>query len=132
MVKMAKIRFPIMLLAIVLAAGCRTSAVSKMEPVSFHRDVYPILQANCHQCHLPPDGEGYRMTGLNMQTYADLMRGTRYGPVVIPGDSRHSILTMLVEGRADPSMRMPHDKAPLGYQDIEILDRWIDQGAQNN
>jgi hypothetical protein len=67
-----------------------------------------------------------------MQSYADLMQGTRYGPVVIPGDSRHSILTMLVEGRADPTMRMPHNEAPLENTEIEMLQRWIEEGAQNN
>jgi hypothetical protein len=60
------------------------------------------------------------------------MRGTRYGPVVVPGDSRHSILIMLVEGRADQSIRMPHGKAPLGTFEIEVLRQWIAQGARNN
>jgi hypothetical protein len=115
-----------------LATGCRMSPLSGQEPVSFSADVYPILQENCHQCHLPPDGEGYRKTGLNLQTYADLMQGTRYGPVVVAGDSRHSILAMLVEGRADSSMRMPHNRTPLESRQIEILDQWIDQGARNN
>jgi len=38
-----------------------------------------------------------------MATYGDLMRGSIYEPVIVPGDSRHSILNMLVEGRADSS-----------------------------
>ena len=126
------IRYPLIALMASLAAGCGMPSVSREEAVSFSRDVYPILQANCHACHLPPDGVGYRVTGLSMRTYADLMQGTRYGPVIVPGDSRHSILTMLVEGRADPSLRMPHNKAPLGQREIAVLNRWIGQGARDN
>ena len=130
--KTTRIRFPILLLTVALAAGCRMPPGPEAQPVSFSSDVYPILQANCHKCHLPPDGEGYRASGLSMRTYADLMQGTRYGPVVDPGDSRRSVLIMLVEGRAGRSMRMPHNGAPLDGRDIEILKRWIDQGAQDN
>jgi len=46
---------------------------------------------------------------------------------------RHSILNMLVEGRVDASMRMPHNRdQPLGAREIEILRLWVDQGAKNN
>jgi len=102
-------------------------------PVSYQRDVYPILEENCFTCHTPPDGEGYLKVGLNMESWQTLMRGSDYGRVIVPGDSRHSILNMLVEGRADPSLRMPHDaKEPLSDTDIETLRRWVDQGAKNN
>ena len=68
-----------------------------------------------------------------MESYEDLMQGTIYGPVVVPGDSRHSILSMLVEGRADSSMRMPHMREiPLSAHEIDVLRLWIDQGARNN
>jgi hypothetical protein len=61
------------------------------------------------------------------------MQGTYYGPVIVPGDSRHSILNMLVEGRANASMRMPHGRGePLTQQEIEVLRLWVEQGAQNN
>jgi hypothetical protein len=100
--------------------------------VSFQHDVRPILQANCIECHVAPHGEGYRRTGLSVASYADLMRGTIYGPVIVPGDSRHSILNMLVEGRASRSMRMPHDRDPLAAEQIETLRRWVDSGAPDN
>jgi hypothetical protein len=64
-----------------------------------------------------------------MGSYESIMEGTVYGPVIVPGDSRHSILNMLVEGRADISMRTPH---PLTVEDIETLRLWVDQGAINN
>jgi hypothetical protein len=101
--------------------------------VSFARDVYPILEGNCLHCHTAPDGEGYRKVGLNMESWETLRQGTVYGPVVVPGDSRRSIFNMLVEGRAGPSLRMPHDEAePLPDEAIETLRLWVEQGAKKN
>jgi hypothetical protein len=118
------------LIALVLLAigGC----VKDDRQVSFRGDVQPLLRSNCIECHVSPDGAGYRATGLSVANYEDLMHGTLYGPVVVPGDSRHSILNMLVEGRADPSMRMPHGRKPLRPEQIEILRLWVEQGAVNN
>ena len=109
-------------------AGC-----SSQPRLSFRKDVYPILEQNCLACHIPPDGKGYLKTHLNLQSYETLMKGTYYGPVILPGDSLHSILNMLVEGRAEASMRMPHEREdPLTEDEIEVLRLWVDQGAHNN
>lgn len=113
---------------ILLVGGC----VKEEPQVSFRDDVQPILRSNCIECHIPPNGEGYLKAGLSMATYGDLMRGSIYEPVIVPGDSRHSILNMLVEGRADSSMRMPHGRIPLNAEEIKILRVWVEQGARNN
>jgi hypothetical protein len=111
-----------------MLAGCASQT-----RVSFQKDVYPILESNCLACHTPPQGKGYQKTHLNMQSYETLMQGTVYGKVILPGDSRHSILNMLVEGRAGASMRMPHERdEPLTQHEIEVLRLWVEQGAQNN
>jgi hypothetical protein len=61
------------------------------------------------------------------------MKGTQYGPVVKPGDSFTSALVMLVEGRAHPSLRMPHDKGEKPTQkEIDRVKAWIDAGAKEN
>jgi hypothetical protein len=117
----------ILLLALVIS-GC----IKAQRQVSFKNNVQPILVKNCIECHIPPAGEGYRKTGLSMATYADLMHGTIYGPVIVPGDSRHSIFNMLVEGRADSSMRMPHGRKSLSSEEIEILRLWVEYGALPN
>jgi hypothetical protein len=113
---------------IALLAGC-----VDRETISYHQDVYPILETNCLECHRLPDGEGYLKTQLSMETYQSLMKGTLYGPVIIPGDSSKSILNMLVEGRADATMRMPHRRnESLTEHQIEILKLWVNQGARDN
>jgi hypothetical protein len=105
-------------------AGCVTQP-----RVSYQRDVSPILETKCLECHLPPKGTGYLKSGLSMESYESLMKGTVYGPVIVPGDSRHSVLNMVVENRLNSSMRAPH---PLRKEEIVILRLWVDQGAKNN
>ena len=112
-----------------LLFGCTGEQHEKV--VSFKTDVQPILKENCTECHLP-GGRGTLKSGLDMSSYDALMKGTKFGPVVNPGNSLTSALNMLVEGRADPSIKMPHHKDPLPAEKAEILKKWVDQGAKNN
>lgn len=110
-----------------------TSACTTLHTASYRRDVHPVLESHCLGCHTAPAGKGYQASGLDMSSHAGLLRGSLYGRVVTPGNSRTSILMMLVEGRADPTLRMPHDTAePLPPADIAILRQWIDLGARDN
>jgi len=121
-----------LILGFSLLAGCSGEQSSK--PVSFQKDVYPILKASCAECHTAPDGEGYKKSGLAVGTYEELMKGTKMGPVIIPGQSLNSSLNRLAEGRpgVDPSIRMPHGKVKLPESQLAILRQWVDQGAKNN
>ncbi len=97
--------------------------------VSFKEDVQPIIQYRCLDCHRS-GGPGVAYSGLNMETYAGIMKGTRFGPVVIPGNALVSNLNVLVEGRA--GIRMPHNRKRLTPCEIQILRNWVNQGAKNN
>ena len=119
-----------LLAAFVLAAA--SAGCAKQEPqVSFAKDVQPLLDVRCGACHVAGQ-PGYEASGLSTQGYEALMQGTKYGPVVIPGDALSSALNMLVEGRADPSIRMPHGDQPLTAAEQTMLRRWVEQGAKNN
>ncbi|MGB5277000.1 MAG: hypothetical protein WBP02_07490 [Gammaproteobacteria bacterium] len=103
------------------------------QQVSYRNDVAPILQSRCVQCHTAPDGSGYRATGLELGSYDALMQGTVYGPVIIVGDSRRSILNMLVEGRAGKAQTMPHQEGDvLTEHELKLLSEWVNQGAHDN
>lgn len=117
------------MIALVFAAA--PFAVGGAEPVSFKSDVFPIIHAKCAECHRP-GGEGYEKSGLDLTTYEGLMKGTKFGPVVVPGDAFTSNLNVLVEGRADPSIRMPHNTGKLKTREIRALKTWVNQGARNN
>jgi uncharacterized membrane protein len=117
-----------LVLCLAIAPGC----AQKQQEVSYENDVAPILAASCASCHLPGQ-PGYVASGFDLEDYDSLMKGTRYGPVVIPGDPLTSALVMLIEGRADPSLKMPHgDARPLTKGEIQAIHLWVEQGAKNN
>ncbi|HYP66775.1 MAG TPA: c-type cytochrome domain-containing protein [Thiobacillaceae bacterium] len=103
----------------------------KVSPVSFAAQVKPILDQNCVECHKAA-GQGYSKSGLRLDSYESLMAGTKFGPVVKPGSAISSSLYLLVAGKADPSIRMPHNREPLPSASVELIKNWIDQGAKDN
>lgn len=117
----------VLLIAAATQAGCGRSEA----PVSFGNDVMPILQRHCLECH-QPGADAYAQSGLGVESYAAVMKGTSFGPVVIPGDAFNSNLMVLVEGRADPAIAMPHDKDKLYQAELDTLRAWIEQGAPDN
>ncbi|MBK9952182.1 MAG: hypothetical protein IPP10_11830 [Candidatus Competibacteraceae bacterium] len=121
-----------LVLGLGVLVGCSAEQPTKV--VSFQKDVLPILKASCAECHTPPSGEGYQKTGLAVDTYDHLMKGTKMGPVIVAGQSLNSSLNRLIEGRSgvDPSIRMPHGKVKLPDAQLAMIRNWVDQGAKNN
>ena len=114
-------------LILIALAGCRSE-----DTVSFSQDVKPIIDKYCIACH-QAGGEGTAASGFNMEDYAGVMKGTKHGPMIIAGDSAGSNMLVLMEGRADPSISMPHGKMEGGTgAAFEAHRLWIDQGALNN
>ncbi|MDH4259460.1 MAG: hypothetical protein OEW16_04070 [Gammaproteobacteria bacterium] len=99
--------------------------------VSFSADVQPILKQRCMECHVP-GAPGYIASSFDVSSYETLMKGGKYGALVIPGDPLTSTLNMLVEGRANPSIHMPHGREKLSDREIETLRVWVQEGAKNN
>jgi hypothetical protein len=120
--------YSIILLTCLYLAGCKTTP-----EISYQRDVQPIFVNKCTDCHTPPYGTGYRQTGLDLGSYTALMKGSIYGPVVVPGNSKTSPLNMLVEGRAgDLSRQMEISHTPMTEHEIEVMRLWVEQGAPDN
>lgn len=99
--------------------------------MSFAEDVVPILKGRCESCH-QPNGQGTQASGLDLTTYAGLMKGTKFGPMIIPGDPESSNLMLLLDWRADPALRMPHGKKQLSSCDRNAIRSWIREGAKDN
>ncbi len=106
-----------------------TSSCSK--EVSYARDIQPILDTHCSECHAKGK-KGHQDSGLSMDSYADLMKGTRFGPVIVKGDSVSSTLSRLIGHKADKAINMPHNKQMIPANKVELINTWIDQGAKNN
>ena len=111
------------------ASGAAVAAPE--EPVSYRLDVQPIVAARCGDCH-SPGGKGYQKSGLDLTSYHGLMTGTKHGAIVVAGEPVRSNLIVLIEGRADPSLRMPHSERPLLKPQIQIIRDWVRQGAKDN
>jgi hypothetical protein len=98
-------------------------------PVDFSRDILPILSNNCFTCHGPDDAE--RKGGLRLDTHAGVLAGGKSGEqAVIPGQSAQSEMILRITSPHEDEMMPPAD-APkkLSTTQIELLKRWIDEGA---
>ena len=114
-------------LCIVLLGSTTTGAAE----VDFQRDLLPLLQQHCLDCHGPDAAE----SDLRLDNLTDALRGGDSGEAaIVPGQSDRSYLIARVL-HDDPAQRMPPDSERLSDQQIELLKSWIDdatswQGAE--
>ncbi len=106
-------------------------ACAQRTEISYSEDIAPIFRGWCVSCH-SPGGEGYTASRLDLSTYEGLMAGTKFGPMVIPGNPDDSNLVVLIEGRASPEIRMPFRHKPLPTCLRQDIWTWIFQGAKDN
>src|ERR1035437_4993398 len=99
--------------------------------VSFAEDVQPLLNWRCVSCH-KPGGMGYEKSGLDLTSYQNMIKGTKFGPVIVPGDPVSSSLMALVDWHVDKAIRMPYGKKQLSSCDRDVIRTWIRQGAKDN
>lgn len=114
-----------------LVAGTWSSDATAQDVVSFTEDVYPVLELRCLECH-QPGGSGYENSGLDLRTYKGLMKGTKHGPIVVPGSAFTSNLIAVIDGRTDASLRMPHNRKRMSKCERLLLRFWVSQGARDN
>ena len=92
--------------------------------VDFIRDVQPLLNRSCIECHGPKKREG----GLRLDIRSEAFRGGDSGPAVTPGDSSVSELIRRVVSD-DESLRMPLNRTALTPAEVAVLRNWIASGA---
>lgn len=93
-------------------------------PVHFTKDIKPILEARCINCH----GRGKNKGGFRMDSRETLLEGGDSGPAIVLGKSAESYLIELVMG-FDPDSVMPQKGTKLTHEQVAALRGWIDQGA---
>jgi mono/diheme cytochrome c family protein len=94
------------------------------EPVDFARDVKPILDARCAECH----GAQKQESELRFDLRDAALRGGAGGEVIAPGKSGESTLLQRVTSQ-EKSERMPPEGDALTAEQVDTLRRWIDEGA---
>jgi len=106
-------------------------ACAAQPQVSFSEDILPLLKWKCGSCH-QSGGEGYERSGLDLTSYQGVMKGTKFGPMIVPGDPEVSNLMLLLDWRAAPAIRMPHGRKKLSICDRNTIRTWILEGAKGN
>jgi uncharacterized membrane protein len=105
-------------------ANAATPGQAPTGDVDFARDVMPILEKTCVECH-GPDKVKAR---LRMDSVAGLQKGGKSGALLKPGDPENSLMMRRVLG-LDGEDQMPLDKDPLSEAQVDTLRRWIAAGA---
>src|ERR1700736_5109347 len=115
-------RLAIALVVLGMAARAQSPA-----PVSYTRQIQPLLQEKCGACHSADS----RTSGFSIFTVASLLKGgNKDGPAIIPGKPAESPLIQRVRGLRGP--RMPRGQEPLTDLEISMLDAWIKAGAPDD
>ncbi len=99
-----------------------TVSVYAATPLTFEKDIRPILKANCFDCH----GEGEKLKGgLDLRLRRLMLQGGENGPVIVPGKPERSTLFKLIH-----SGEMPKRDKKLTPVQVALIKRWIDGGAK--
>jgi hypothetical protein len=100
------------------------SAFFQQPKVDFKRDIEPIFAAACVQCHGPKKAAGQ----LRLDTKQAALKGGISGTIITPGDVKASRLLARILGEGG-EQRMPLGSDPLKPEQIELIKRWIAEGA---
>ncbi|MBU6301515.1 MAG: DUF1553 domain-containing protein [Verrucomicrobia bacterium] len=97
---------------------------SVVGPVDFVRDVRPLLERHCQECH----GEKKQKSGLRLDVKSEALRGgDNHGPDIVPGRPGESPLIRFLRSD-DPDEAMPPGEK-LAAAEIDLLTRWVAEGA---
>ena len=100
--------------------------------MTYATDIKPIFDASCVKCH---SGDRPKAR-LSMDTLEGVLKGTKQGKIVTPGDSANSIMVKSIAHLTkEPEGWMPplNNKAgikPLTPEQVGLIRAWIDQGAK--
>jgi mono/diheme cytochrome c family protein len=92
--------------------------------VDFAREILPIFRASCFPCHGPERRQG----GLRLSNREEAFKGGISGRVIIPGDAENSLLVKRISSDEE-GPRMPKGMTALAPEQIELIKRWINEGA---
>ena len=105
-------------------------APASTSPVSYKKDVFPVLKKYCLPCHTE---EEMNPSQLYLDTYENMAAGGKHGKPFIPGKADSSLVVLKLSGKAAFGDQMPlKRKTPFPEDTLTILKKWIEQGAKKN
>ena len=94
-------------------------------PVDFVRDVRPVLERHCYECH----GAKKQKSGLRLDIKSEALRGgDNHGPDIVPSRPGESALIRFLRSEDEDEVMPP--KGRLSDAEIALLTRWIEEGAR--
>ena len=123
------INFLSCVLMLIFISGCEKNKYSPTADIpatiSFSKNIVPILKANCITCHGASGSKAMTLPVLEgVKAYKNLMEAA---DTINPETSD---LYLMVSGKA--SNPMPPDPDKLSYNDIQVILKWMKQGARDN
>ena len=102
------------------------AAEAEGQPISFRNDIAAILLENCVACHGPKKAEG----GYRIDTFDELLKPGDSGeaPVVAASNAKGELIRRILS--SDKSERMPSEADALMTAQIDVLKRWLAEGAK--
>ncbi|MBV6431467.1 MAG: hypothetical protein IANPNBLG_01599 [Bryobacteraceae bacterium] len=97
-------------------------SVCAAAPVSFEKEIRPILEARCVKCH----GAAIQLGKLDLRSRRSALKGGEKGPALSPGNASQSVLFQRISGLGKPAMPMD---GKLTAAEVDSIREWIDQGA---
>jgi Protein of unknown function (DUF1553)/Protein of unknown function (DUF1549)/Planctomycete cytochrome C len=125
--RMSLLRYKKLLITLVLVVSGAVLFLSavKSDTIDFNTQVKPIFNKKCITCH----GGVKRQSGFSLLFRTDAMAKNESGkPAIIPGSPDKSEMIRRLTLK-DPEERMPYKHEALSSDDIEVLRKWIKQGA---
>lgn len=113
------------LFALLIATPTLAVAQSS-DPIDFSRQIQPILAKRCYACHGPDKAEGGLR--LNQRTLAFEKLESGKHAVVAKDVKKSELIRRVLSG--DESEQMPPEGPRLTPSQIDLLSRWIEQGAE--
>ena len=111
------------------AAASAKPISSKSNTIHYNRDIRPILSENCFACHGPDSAS--RKGKLRLDRYDDATAPRKGSPAITPGKLDQSELVSRVTATdPDEVMPPPKTKKKLTPEQIDLLKKWVAQGAQ--
>ena len=108
------------------------SAANAMEPISFNKQIRPILADRCFACHGPDSAQRVSDMRLDQQetTFMELPSGEF--PVVKGKPNESELIHRIVSDDEELKMPPADSGKSLNKQEIELIKQWISEGAEWN
>lgn len=113
-----------------IAAACLlavSTGLANDKSAFFEEHVRPLLLDRCSKCH---DGSPEAKSELSVLSRPALIEGGEFGPALAPGQAEESLLIQAIRHTHKELHMPPKDGERLSPDEIAVLAKWIDDGAE--